>query len=66
MELIVVITILAVLGTIAFLSIQGYSASARDSDRIENLANLNKGLSVFQTRTGYYPQPEGPMTIMSS
>jgi prepilin-type N-terminal cleavage/methylation domain-containing protein len=41
-ELIVVITILAILGTIGFLSIQGYSASARDGSRIGNLVNLQK------------------------
>jgi len=32
-ELIVVITILAVLGTIAFLSLQGYSKKSRNSVR---------------------------------
>jgi prepilin-type N-terminal cleavage/methylation domain-containing protein len=47
-ELVVVITILAILGTIGFLSIQGYSASARDSSRIGNLVNLQKGLSVWK------------------
>jgi len=32
-ELIVVITILTILGTIAFISLQGYSRDARDSTR---------------------------------
>jgi type II secretory pathway pseudopilin PulG len=41
-ELIVVITILAILGTMGFISISGYGASARDSDRISNLAVLKK------------------------
>ncbi|MDD2745812.1 MAG: prepilin-type N-terminal cleavage/methylation domain-containing protein, partial [Candidatus Gracilibacteria bacterium] len=37
-ELIVVITILAILGTIGFLSIGGYSSKARDSARISDVA----------------------------
>ncbi|MDD2745529.1 MAG: type II secretion system protein, partial [Candidatus Gracilibacteria bacterium] len=37
-ELIVVITILAILGTIGFLSIGGYSSKARDSARIGDTA----------------------------
>ncbi|MDD2916992.1 MAG: type II secretion system protein, partial [Candidatus Gracilibacteria bacterium] len=39
-ELIVVITILVILGTIAFLNLSGFQSSARDSSRIENLSNL--------------------------
>ncbi len=39
-ELIVVITILAILGTIGFLSLQGYSSSARDSTRSSDLASI--------------------------
>ncbi len=65
-ELIVVITILAILGTIGFISIQGYSSSARDSARISNLVNLHKGLTLFQTVGGSYPMPESPITITAS
>jgi prepilin-type N-terminal cleavage/methylation domain-containing protein len=36
-ELIVVITILAILGTIAFISLQGYSADARNSKRLQDI-----------------------------
>lgn len=45
-ELIVVITILAILGTIGFLSLKGYSSSARDAIRTSDLANLSKGFEV--------------------
>ena len=65
-ELIVVITILVILGTIAFMNLGGYSSSARDSTRIENLANLQKGLSVYQAKAGTYPLPEGPLSILAS
>ncbi|MDD2871412.1 MAG: prepilin-type N-terminal cleavage/methylation domain-containing protein, partial [Candidatus Gracilibacteria bacterium] len=37
-ELIVVIAILAILGTIAFMSLQGYSRDARDSVRVSDMS----------------------------
>jgi prepilin-type N-terminal cleavage/methylation domain-containing protein len=45
-ELIVVITILAILGTIAFISLQGYSADARNSKRTEDLGNILKSVEL--------------------
>lgn len=41
-ELIVVITILVILGTIAFTQLGGFSSNARDSDRITTIANIEK------------------------
>ncbi|MDF1682370.1 MAG: type II secretion system protein [Patescibacteria group bacterium] len=49
-ELIVVITILAVLGTIAFISLQGYSGEARDSKRLSDVNNLSKAVSTELAR----------------
>lgn len=49
-ELIVVITILAVLGTIAFVSLQGYSGEARDSKRLSDVNNLHKAVSTELAR----------------
>lgn len=43
-ELIVVITILAILWTIAFISLQWYSSDARNSKRINNLWNITKAI----------------------
>ncbi|MDD2871896.1 MAG: prepilin-type N-terminal cleavage/methylation domain-containing protein [Candidatus Gracilibacteria bacterium] len=54
-ELIVVITILAILGTIAFISLQGYSTSARDSTRISDLGAMKTSLELFQLDNGKYP-----------
>lgn len=65
-ELIVVITILVILGTIAFISLQGYVGSARDSVRIENLANLEKGLRILKITSGSYPMPEVSVNIVAS
>ncbi|MDD3145171.1 MAG: two-component regulator propeller domain-containing protein [Candidatus Gracilibacteria bacterium] len=49
-ELIVVITILAILGTIAFINLQGYSGSARDSKRESDISNILKKVSVEQIK----------------
>ena len=40
-ELIVVITILAILGMIAFTQLGGFSGNARDGDRITTLSQLD-------------------------
>ncbi|NDK08128.1 prepilin-type N-terminal cleavage/methylation domain-containing protein, partial [Candidatus Gracilibacteria bacterium] len=45
-ELIVVITILAILGSIAFISLQGYSSDARNSKRTSDLGSLQSALST--------------------
>ncbi len=57
-ELIVVITILIILGTIAFTSLTGYSGNARDSDRVTTLKNIENGLNLHQIKSGSYPIPE--------
>ncbi|QFR39544.1 type II secretion system protein [Candidatus Gracilibacteria bacterium 28_42_T64] len=49
-ELIVVITILAILGTIAFISLQGYSADARNSKRVNDLGNLADSVNIKSTQ----------------
>lgn len=57
-ELIVVITILVILGTIAFSSLTGFSGNARDSDRVTTLKNIESGLDLHQIKSGTYPTPE--------
>ena len=57
-ELIVVITILAILGTIGFISVQGYTSSARESGRLSDLTNLQKMFEVALVRNEYIPPPD--------
>lgn len=57
-ELIIVITILAILATTAFLSFQWYSKNARDSNRITTQTQLQKWIEVFQVTTWTLPNPE--------
>lgn len=56
-ELIVVITIIAILGTIGFMSVQGYAKSARDSARLTDISNVAKALSVRRAASGGLPTP---------
>ncbi|MFA6090722.1 MAG: type II secretion system protein [Candidatus Gracilibacteria bacterium] len=51
-ELIVVITILVILGTIAFLNLGGMSATARDSQRTSDLNQINTQIMVAQAKQG--------------
>ena len=51
-ELIVVITILVILGTIAFLNLGSFSASARDSQRTSDLNQINSQIMTTQARNG--------------
>ena len=64
-ELIVVITILAILWTIAFISLQWYSANARDSVRISNLTNMDKGLAFLQAKDWTLPDPAWNTTTIT-
>ena len=56
-ELIVVITILAILWTIAYISLQWYSTSARDSTRISDLSSMKTSLELFHLDAWKYPIP---------
>jgi type II secretory pathway pseudopilin PulG len=49
-ELIVIITILAILWTICFISIQNYASSARDTKRISDTRNLLEKVNIEQTK----------------
>ncbi|MDD2891988.1 MAG: prepilin-type N-terminal cleavage/methylation domain-containing protein [Candidatus Gracilibacteria bacterium] len=65
-ELIVVITILVILGTIAFLNLGGYSGNARDSSRVSDLTNLSKSLDVVSIKSGSYPTPDNSFLVTYS
>ncbi len=62
-ELIVVITILAILWTIAFISFQNYTQSARDWVRISDTNNIKQNLGIFITEKWFYPTPDNGTQI---
>ncbi len=61
-ELIVVITIIAILWTIAFISLQWYSKDARNSVVINDISLIQKNLELFQINTWKYPEPDWPIS----
>ena len=62
-ELIVVITILAILWTIAFISLQWYSKDARDSIRISDISNIKTSLELFHLNSWKYPLPDDKQIV---
>ncbi len=65
-ELIVVITILAILWTIGFISLQWYSLSARDSRRISDISTVEKSLWIYNTTQSTLPSPDRAILITGS
>jgi prepilin-type N-terminal cleavage/methylation domain-containing protein len=65
-ELIVVITILTILGTIAFITLEWYSKDARDSTRISDLSSMKTSLELFHLDAGKYPVTTDWFTITYS
>ena len=65
-ELIVVITILAILWTIAFISLQWYSKDTRNSVRLSDMSNINKMLWVKIVTAGKVPLPDNYVEITAS
>lgn len=65
-ELIVVITIIAILWTIAFISFTWYSSNARDWVRISDINNMQKWLWIFQIKSWVYPLPDDYITVSAS
>ncbi len=65
-ELTVVITIIAVLGTIGFITMTSYFVGARDSVRLSDMSSIYTELGMARGRNGVYPMPEGYRTIALS
>jgi len=65
-ELIVVITILAILWTIGFLSFQSYTVYSRDVTRLSNLNVLKSWLEIQYTKWGYFAEPDDYVKITAS
>jgi prepilin-type N-terminal cleavage/methylation domain-containing protein len=65
-ELIVVITILAILWTISFISLQWFSRDARDSTRISDIKSMEKILNLYKLKNNIYPAPVDPTIVTFS
>jgi hypothetical protein len=65
-ELIVVITILAILATVWFVSFQWYWVSSRDSVRLADMRSIEKWFSIKLTRGEQLPIPDDKIDITAS
>lgn len=61
-----VISILGILGLIAFTSISGYVSSARDATRASDVSSLFRGVEISIVKNGVYPAPDNAFTIVYS
>lgn len=65
-ELVIVVIILAILGTIAFISLQWYSKDARDATRISDISVMKSSLELFYLDAGKYPFSTDSFTVTYS
>lgn len=65
-ELIVVITILAVLWTLAFISLQWYALASRDAVRISDMTTIIKALEFERAKNNIVPGPDSIITLTAS
>ena len=65
-ELIVVITILAILWTIGFISLQWYSKDSRNTVRLTDAKLIKKALWIYITTNSKYPDPEEFLNVTYS
>lgn len=61
-----VVTILAILGTIGFISLTNFSSKARDGNRVANMVNIEKGLHLYNIQAGSFPAPDGNVVYTGS
>ncbi len=66
MELLVVITVLAILLGMALSSLKGTRAAARDSQRKTELEQVRSALEIYRTDEGSYPTRNGKVTTSLS
>ena len=56
-ELIVVITILAILWTVGFISLKGYSNDSKNAVKKSDVANIEKALWIYKVNSWEFPEP---------
>jgi prepilin-type N-terminal cleavage/methylation domain-containing protein len=61
-ELLVVITILAIISTVAFTSLSGSTDKARNSKRLEHMSTMETALQLFRQEKQYLPLPNASAT----
>ncbi len=65
-ELLVTVTIIAVLFTIAFIAYGWYNSGARDTKRLEQIENIKKGVELYYLKASKYPDTTNGIVISYS
>lgn len=61
-ELLVVISIITMIGSVAFIQMQAYRAKARDAEREREIGELQKALALYATNSRTFPIAAGTIT----
>ena len=56
-ELLVVITILAIISTVAFTSLSGSTDKARNAKRLEHMSTMETAIQLFRQEKQFLPMP---------
>lgn len=62
-ELIVVITVLAILATVGFVALSGHLSSARDSTRMTEVGQISRSVELSAVQNGKYPMPAASESV---
>ena len=65
-ELIVVITILAILGSIGFISLSNYALQSRNAKRVTDLSSIARSFEVLRSKGQKFPLPDNSVNITAS
>ncbi len=65
-EIVVSITILSILATIAFISLTWYGKQSRDTKRVSDVESIEKVLDLYNIDTSKYPDPTNSVSITYS
>lgn len=56
-ELLVVITILAIISVVAYTQFGGVTDKAKNSSKLDHIASIQGALEMFNQQNNYYPLP---------
>ncbi len=65
-ELFIVISIVAILSIIAFISLSTYNGNARDTKRLEQVWNITNALTLFSINTAKFPETSSGIVVTYS
>ncbi len=64
-ELLVVITIIAIMSIVAYTAVGGQTVKARDARRKQDITTIQQALELYYAENGKYPTPSGTNALQS-